>query len=119
MSVPVKHHTKGKVGRRRSHHALKATNMLACTNCKAPVLAHHVCGYCGAVQTRKVRAVAAGTTNEKAAAPATKEEPKAEEAVVEDEPASDESAETVDEEAEAGETVTETDESPEAEPAKS
>jgi|GEM_PF-182432 len=58
MSVPVKHHSKGKVGRRRSHHALKPTNILACTSCKAPVLAHRVCGFCGAMQTRKVRAAA-------------------------------------------------------------
>lgn len=54
--VPVKHHTKGKVGRRRSHHALKPTNLLACTECKAPVLPHRVCGNCGTLQTRSIRA---------------------------------------------------------------
>lgn len=55
MSVPVKHHSHGKVGRRRSHLALKQTSLQACTACKAPVLPHRVCGFCGAVQTRATR----------------------------------------------------------------
>jgi large subunit ribosomal protein L32 len=84
--VPVKHHTKGKVGRRRSHHALKPTNLLACTECKAPVLAHRVCGNCGTLQTRSTRAAAPQVKHEKkvekAVAPAEEvSEAPAEEAV--------------------------------------
>jgi large subunit ribosomal protein L32 len=88
--VPVKHHTKGKVGRRRSHHALKPTNLLACTECKAPVLAHRVCGNCGTLQTRSVRSGATKVQHEKKEQPAVAAAPveevaeaPAEEAVVE------------------------------------
>ncbi len=45
--VPVKHHSKGKVGRRRSHLALKKINLLVCSNCKGPVLSHRSCKQCG------------------------------------------------------------------------
>lgn len=44
--VPVKHHSKSKVGRRRSHLALKKMNISICPNCKAPVLSHRACGQC-------------------------------------------------------------------------
>lgn len=55
MSTPVKHHTHGKVGRRRSHLALKATAIHACSECKAPILPHRVCGNCGTMHTRSLR----------------------------------------------------------------
>ncbi|MBI4085590.1 MAG: 50S ribosomal protein L32 [Candidatus Liptonbacteria bacterium] len=45
--VPVKHHSKGKVGRRRSHLALKKTNFLICRNCNGPKLPHRICAQCG------------------------------------------------------------------------
>lgn len=60
MSTPVKHHTHGKVGRRRSHLAIKATNIHACSECKAPILPHRVCGNCGTMHTRALRKARAG-----------------------------------------------------------
>ncbi|MEK7195553.1 MAG: 50S ribosomal protein L32 [Patescibacteria group bacterium] len=45
--VPVKHHTHGKVGRRRSHLALKKKRLLVCKNCAGPKEAHRVCRQCG------------------------------------------------------------------------
>jgi len=45
--VPVKHHSKGKVGRRRSHLALKKQRLLVCSNCGGPKLPHKLCKQCG------------------------------------------------------------------------
>jgi large subunit ribosomal protein L32 len=45
--VPVKHHSKSKVGRRRSHLALKKKNLLVCPNCGSAKLAHRLCKQCG------------------------------------------------------------------------
>lgn len=50
--VPVKHHTKSKVGRRRSHLALKKINLSVCANCKAPVLPHRVCSQCNVYKNK-------------------------------------------------------------------
>ncbi|MBU4348008.1 50S ribosomal protein L32 [Patescibacteria group bacterium] len=44
--VPVKHRSKSKVGRSRSHQALKRANISACKSCKAPVLSHRLCPNC-------------------------------------------------------------------------
>ncbi len=48
MGVPKKHHTKSKVGRRRSHQALKPVRPIICPVCKAPTLSHRICANCGA-----------------------------------------------------------------------
>ncbi|MFA6354169.1 MAG: 50S ribosomal protein L32 [Candidatus Paceibacterota bacterium] len=45
--VPIKHHSKGKVGRRRSHHALKKERLLVCKSCGSPKLSHRTCAECG------------------------------------------------------------------------
>ncbi|MBI5733082.1 50S ribosomal protein L32 [Candidatus Jorgensenbacteria bacterium] len=45
--VPVKHHSKSKVGRRRSQLALKKIGPLVCLNCKGPTLPHKICPQCG------------------------------------------------------------------------
>ncbi|MDP3948599.1 MAG: 50S ribosomal protein L32 [bacterium] len=44
--VPVKHHSKGKVGRRRSHLALKKVRLLVCKNCSGPKMPHRLCAQC-------------------------------------------------------------------------
>lgn len=44
--VPTKHHSKSKVGRRRSHLALKKVKLAVCSNCQAPKLPHRVCAKC-------------------------------------------------------------------------
>lgn len=79
MSTPVKHHTHGKVGRRRSHLAIKATNILACSECKAPILPHRVCGNCGTMHTRALRE-ARGTGPKLTGTPKAKTQPVAEKA---------------------------------------
>lgn len=45
--VPLKHHSKSKVGRRRAHLALKKKKMLVCVNCKGPKMPHRICAQCG------------------------------------------------------------------------
>ncbi|HOB89737.1 MAG TPA: 50S ribosomal protein L32 [Candidatus Colwellbacteria bacterium] len=44
---PVKHHSKSKVGRRRSHLAKTKTAMVACKKCGAPTMPHRACPSCG------------------------------------------------------------------------
>lgn len=45
--VPVKHHSKSKVGRRRSHLALTPAKIFVCPNCGHPILPHRYCANCG------------------------------------------------------------------------
>lgn len=56
--VPVKHHTKGKVGRRRSHLARKPVNVAVCVKCNAPKLSHSACTNCGYYASAKSKKVA-------------------------------------------------------------
>ena len=51
--VPLKHHSKSKVGRRRSHLALKKTMIFACPKCQGPMLPHKACPQCGAYGSGK------------------------------------------------------------------
>ncbi|MBN2197672.1 50S ribosomal protein L32 [Candidatus Wolfebacteria bacterium] len=53
--VPVKHHTSSKVGRRRSHLALKKTAIFVCPKCGSPILPHRVCPKCGAYKGKVVK----------------------------------------------------------------
>lgn len=97
MSTPVKHHTRGKVGRRRSHLAIKPTQILACDTCKAPILPHRVCGTCGTMHTRSLR-IERGTAKQPTGTPKAQQAPAAEPAEepinepATDEPATDEPA---------------------------
>ena len=54
--VPVKHHTKSKVGRRRSHLALKPSQIFICPNCQAPNRPHRICASCGSYKGKVVKA---------------------------------------------------------------
>lgn len=54
--VPVKHHTKSKVGRRRSHLALKPSQIFACQNCQAPTRSHKICASCGNYKGKIIKA---------------------------------------------------------------
>ena len=47
-------HTKSHTKNRRSHHALKDTSFVACSNCKAPKKSHNVCPGCGFYNGKKV-----------------------------------------------------------------
>ncbi|MFA5084068.1 MAG: 50S ribosomal protein L32 [Candidatus Paceibacterota bacterium] len=44
--VPVKHHSKSKVGRRRSQLFLKKGKFAVCPVCGGPKLSHHSCPQC-------------------------------------------------------------------------
>ncbi|MBI4993763.1 50S ribosomal protein L32 [Candidatus Wolfebacteria bacterium] len=54
--VPLKHHTKSKVGRRRSHLALKPSQIHACQNCQAPAMPHKICVSCGSYKGKVIKA---------------------------------------------------------------
>ncbi len=47
-------HTKSHTANRRSHHALKKTNFVNCSNCKVFKKPHVVCSACGFYRGRKV-----------------------------------------------------------------
>lgn len=47
-------HTRAHTANRRSHHALKAANLVACKNCAAMKTPHHVCDACGYYRGKKV-----------------------------------------------------------------
>ncbi len=47
-------HTHSQTRQRRSHHALKATNLSACKECGAPVRSHMACMACGNYNGKKI-----------------------------------------------------------------
>lgn len=57
MGVPKKRKSKMKTALRRSHHALKQTNLVSCSHCQAPLLPHRACPSCGYYQGKHVVAV--------------------------------------------------------------
>ncbi|MDP2647827.1 MAG: 50S ribosomal protein L32 [Candidatus Yanofskybacteria bacterium] len=54
MAVPRHHLSKGRQGRRRSHLALKAMTLIACSHCKKSISPHRVCKFCGYYRGREV-----------------------------------------------------------------
>jgi large subunit ribosomal protein L32 len=46
-AVPKRRISKARRGNRRSHLALKAPQLVACSECGAPKRPHHVCMACG------------------------------------------------------------------------
>ena len=52
--LPKKKHSSGRRDRRRAHHALKARNLVQCSNCGELRLPHHVCENCGHYQGREI-----------------------------------------------------------------
>lgn len=47
-------HTRAHTANRRSHHALKAANLITCKNCQALKTPHRVCDACGFYKGKKV-----------------------------------------------------------------
>lgn len=47
-------HTRAHTANRRSHHALKALNLVACDNCQAVIRPHRVCDACGFYKKKSV-----------------------------------------------------------------
>ncbi len=54
MVVPTHHHTRSRVGKRRSHQALKPLNLIKCPHCNSKILPHRVCPYCGYYKGKEV-----------------------------------------------------------------
>jgi large subunit ribosomal protein L32 len=57
MGVPKKRTSKMKTRLHRSHHALKQTNLAACSHCGTPILSHRACPACGYYQGKMTVAV--------------------------------------------------------------
>lgn len=47
MAEPKKRHTSTRSGNRRSHLAIKSSNLTSCPKCNYKILQHHVCKNCG------------------------------------------------------------------------
>ncbi|MBZ0264345.1 50S ribosomal protein L32 [bacterium] len=54
MAVPKKRTSAARRDKRRSHHALKPTSIVECSNCGAMHRPHHVCPECGYYKDRQV-----------------------------------------------------------------
>ena len=54
MSVPKKRRTPSSVGKRRSHHALNKTLLVACSKCGKPVEPHKACLFCGTYKGKEI-----------------------------------------------------------------
>ncbi|MCB9134338.1 MAG: 50S ribosomal protein L32 [Anaerolineales bacterium] len=52
--LPKRKLSKGRRDRRRAHDALKARNLVQCSNCGQMRLPHRVCPNCGYYQNREV-----------------------------------------------------------------
>ncbi len=59
MAVPKRKISKTRRDNRRSHHALKAPNVVECPECKEPRMSHRACPSCGSYNGRKVLAAGA------------------------------------------------------------
>ena len=57
MAVPKKKVSKSARDQRRAHHALKASNLVECSNCGETTRPHHVCPSCGNYNGREVTTV--------------------------------------------------------------
>ena len=79
MPPPKRGHTHGRTRRRRSHHALKPAQFLACAHCGAAALPHRVCMECGYYKGKEVIDVLAKTEKKAKRRKAKAEEVKKEE----------------------------------------
>ncbi|MEA3273451.1 MAG: 50S ribosomal protein L32 [Patescibacteria group bacterium] len=54
MAVPKQKQSKSRTRRRRSHHALKPTQLVKCSHCGKMKLNHTICDHCGYYKGRQV-----------------------------------------------------------------
>ncbi len=60
--VPTKHHSKSKVGRRRSQLSIKHKNIVPCPTCGGATFPHSVCPQCGGYAKKGVQKTQTTTT---------------------------------------------------------
>ncbi len=54
MALPKRKTSKSRRDKRRTHWKLTAPNVVACPQCDAPKLPHHICSNCGTYKGRTV-----------------------------------------------------------------
>jgi len=54
MALPKRRHSHSRTRKRRSHDSLIAPNVVECSECGEPKLAHRLCGGCGKYKSRTV-----------------------------------------------------------------
>jgi large subunit ribosomal protein L32 len=52
--LPKRKYAKARQGKRRSHLAMKTTQLVDCPQCHSPKLPHRVCDVCGSYNGREV-----------------------------------------------------------------
>ena len=52
--VPKRKTSKQRKALRRSQHALEATTLVECKNCKQQIIPHQACKYCGFYKGKKI-----------------------------------------------------------------
>jgi len=52
--LPKRKSSSGRRDRRRAHDALKATNLVVCSNCGEMRLPHTICSHCGFYKGREI-----------------------------------------------------------------
>ncbi|MCB0070809.1 MAG: 50S ribosomal protein L32 [Caldilineaceae bacterium] len=52
--LPKRKVSKGRRNRRRAHDAIGAPKLVACSNCRAPMMPHRVCPTCGYYKGRQI-----------------------------------------------------------------
>lgn len=65
MTIPKKRHTSSKVGRRRSHHALKKVALVNCPKCGKAIMPHRACSFCGTYDGKEVIKIAKAKKSKK------------------------------------------------------
>lgn len=55
MSVPKKKRTKGSIGKRNAHSALKSNQLNKCPNCGQNIVPHQACPDCGHYKGRDIK----------------------------------------------------------------
>lgn len=73
MGTPKQRHTKGRTGKRRSHHALKSIKLAKCAKCGSAVLPHYMCKVCGTYSGKEVMVIVSKAEKAKAKAKKTHE----------------------------------------------
>ncbi|MEK7647951.1 MAG: 50S ribosomal protein L32 [Patescibacteria group bacterium] len=58
MPTPTQRHNHARIGRANAHQHLDKKSLIACSQCKKPVMPHQVCAFCGTYKGRQMKAAA-------------------------------------------------------------